>query len=154
MMHALELKVPPPIVALFIGTLMWLTARSVPLLAYSLPARHWIAGCVFVVGLAVSTLGVVSFRRAGTTVNPMQPHKASALVTSGIFRYSRNPMYLGLLIALFGWALFLANAVAVLFLPALVLYLNRFQIVPEENALAAAFDTAFSTYRARVRRWL
>src|SRR4051812_21530343 len=103
-MRALELKVPPPVVALVTGVLMWLVARYAPGLALRVPARHAVAGGVFAAGLVVSVLGVASFRRAGTTVNPTTPERASSLVTSGVYRLTRNPMYLGLSLALLAWA--------------------------------------------------
>ncbi|MCY1553776.1 Phospholipid methyltransferase [compost metagenome] len=105
-------------------------------------------------GAFVALFGVASFRRAKTTVNPTTPGAASALVDSGIYRYSRNPMYLGLLLVLAGWGLWLAHALALLGLPAFVVYMNRFQIAPEERALTAVFGDAFAAYRQKVRRWI
>ena len=98
--------------------------------------------------------GVVAFRRAKTTVNPMKPDTASSLVVSGIYRYTRNPMYLGFLLLLMAWAAALSNVLALVSLLAFVLYMNRFQIVPEERMLASRFAQDYAEYRARVRRWL
>jgi protein-S-isoprenylcysteine O-methyltransferase Ste14 len=97
---------------------------------------------------------VVSFRRAKTTVNPMTPDAASSLVVSGIYRYTRNPMYLGFLLILTGWAALLSNMLALAVLPAFVVFMNRFQISPEERVLASLFPVDYAEYRARVRRWL
>jgi protein-S-isoprenylcysteine O-methyltransferase Ste14 len=119
-----------------------------------MPARRILAGCLALAGVSIAILGVLSFRRAGTTVNPMQPEKASSLVTSGIYRVTRNPMYLGLLLGLIAWAVFLSNVLAFLFLPAFILYLNRFQIGPEEAALTRLFGQEFVHYQSHVRRWL
>jgi protein-S-isoprenylcysteine O-methyltransferase Ste14 len=107
-----------------------------------------------VAGVCVALLGVASFRRARTTLNPLKPDKSSALVMSGIYRYTRNPMYLGLLLVLLGWAFFLANALAFVFLPVFILYMNRFQIDPEERVLASVFGQEFVAYLSKVRRWL
>ncbi len=153
-MHALKLKIPPPVVALIMGVLMWLAARAAPTCAFTMPARRILAACIALTGVSIAILGVVSFRRAGTTVNPMNPEKASALVTSGIYRATRNPMYLGLLLGLTAWAVFLSSALAFLFLPGFIAYMNQFQIGPEEAALARMFGQSFSEYRSRVRRWL
>jgi len=155
-MQFLELKVPPPVVALLMAIFMWLAARAVPTLDLIVPRRIAVglALLLLVAGACVSVLGVASFRRARTTVNPLKPEKASCLVTSGIYRYTRNPMYLGLLLLLLGWAFFLANILAVIFLPAFILYINRFQIRPEEKVLASMFGQDFATYRSKVRRWL
>ena len=92
--------------------------------------------------------------RARTTINPVKPSSASSLVITGIYRLTRNPMYLGSLFILLGWAVFLANVLAFLLLPGFVLYINRFQIIPEETALSGIFGSEFATYKANVRRWL
>jgi protein-S-isoprenylcysteine O-methyltransferase Ste14 len=133
---------------------MWVIARLVPGGSFSVPGSLGIAVSFALAGLAVAVAGVVSFRRARTTVNPMRPETASHLVMSGIYRRTRNPMYLGMLLVLVGWALFLANALAFVFPIAFVLLMNRLQIVPEEAALAARFGAEFADYRAEVRRWL
>ena len=109
---------------------------------------------LILVGLGICALGVVAFRQARTTVNPLAPELASALVVAGIYRYTRNPMYLGFLILLLGWAVFLENVAAFLVLPLFVLYMNRFQIEPEERALEALFGQEFVDYKQSVRRWI
>ena len=153
-MNALELKIPPPLVALCLAILMWLTARPTGSLAVPVGPRLGVALALVGAGLGISVSGVVAFRRARTTVNPIKASSASALVVSGIYRYTRNPMYLGLLIALFAWAVYVSRPLALIFLPVYVLYITRFQIVPEERILGSLFGTAYSAYRARVRRWL
>jgi len=90
----------------------------------------------------------------GTTVNPMKPESSSALVRSGIYAWSRNPMYVGFLLILIAWAILLSNATAFVFLPGFLLYMNRFQIEPEERALFSTFGQHFTAYAARVRRWI
>ena len=153
-MRALELKVPPPIVILVMAILMWLIARATPELGFSFPGRQLVAIVVAVLGLATGASGVVTFRLARTTVNPMRPDSSSSLVSWGVFSVTRNPMYLGGLIILTSWAIFLSNAPDLLFLPAYILYINRFQIVPEERALTGLFGKAFGDYQSQTRRWL
>lgn len=153
-MLALELKVPPPAVALIAGLLMWLVSRALPALAYMFSPHNTAAIGLAIIGVATAIAGVVTFRRAKTTVNPLKPQNASSLVASGIYSITRNPMYLGLLLGLTGWATHLSNAVAFLFLPAFVAYINRFQIMPEERALTSLFGKDFTAYRSRVRRWI
>lgn len=153
-MHVLELKVPPVAVVLVTAGFMWLVAWALPALGFRFPARDLVALSLALAGAVTSALGVISFRRAGTTVNPMKPESSSSLVTSGIYRLTRNPMYLGFLLVLLGWAVFLSSLPAFLFLPAFILYMNRFQIEPEERALATLFGEAFAAYKARARRWL
>ena len=153
-MHGLELKVPPPVVAILVAALMWLAARGTPALRFEVQARRAISMGVVVTGVAVAVAGVVSFTRARTTVNPLKPESTSSLVVSGVYRVSRNPMYVGMLLVLLGWAVLLSNVLAFLIVPAFVLYMNRFQIGPEEAVLSKMFGEEFATYRSRVRRWI
>ena len=151
----LELKIPPPVVALVVAMLMWLLKRAFePILDVPWAVR---LGSALVLGLAggiTSAAGVLHFRRAGTTIDPMRPDAASVLVSAGVYRFTRNPMYLGMLLVLLGWAVYLSSLPAMVLPAAFVLYLNRFQIAPEERALAARFGDAYEAYRRRVRRWL
>jgi protein-S-isoprenylcysteine O-methyltransferase Ste14 len=152
--HRLELKVPPPVVAVLVAMIMWLAAWAAPALRFEMPGRRVIAACVALIGVAVSIAGVVSFRRARTTVNPLKPESASSLVVSGVYRISRNPMYVGMALLLLGWAVWLMNVMAFVILPAFVLYISRFQIRPEEAAMTTLFGEEYAAYRSRVRRWL
>ena len=152
-MNALELKVPPPLVALVTGLLMWWAAKLVPPLALPGVARIVVAVVFAGVGVGLAMSGVLTFRRAKTTVNPTTPAAASALVRTGVFRFTRNPMYLGLLLCLVAWAIFLSSVLALLIAPLFVVYMNRFQIAPEERALAALFGDNFAAYKRDVRRW-
>ncbi len=153
-MGALENRVPPLLVAGLIALLMGFAANWLPSIELAWAERLATALPVLFLGLAVCVAGVLSFRRARTTVNPLQPQQASSLVEAGIYRYSRNPMYLGFALILAAWALALASPLALLGVLIFVLYMNRFQIAPEERALEALFGEAFDGYRARVRRWL
>lgn len=153
-MRVLELKVPPVVVFLVAAVLMWWMARVTPAAHVTVPMRWWLASAGWLVGVVLGALGVRLFQRAGTTISPLQPENASVLVVSGIYRWTRNPMYLALLVLLGSWAIVLANLASVVVLPAFVAYLTRFQIVPEERELAARFGEAFAAYRQRVRRWL
>lgn len=153
-MAALDLKVPPVVVVLAAGAAMTALAWGVPGAAVAVPARYAIGAALAAAGSAVCAAGVSAFRRARTTVNPMTPGAAAALVDTGVYAHTRNPMYLGFAVLLGGWAVALANAASLGVLPLFVLYLDRFQVGPEERALAARFGPAFASYAARVRRWL
>ena len=153
-MATLKAKIPPPVVAIAMGFLMWLVARFTPSFAVNVPARRIIAGILFMTGLTTALSAMAWFRRAKTTLNPMAPETASTLVTTGIYRVTRNPMYLGLLIALLAWSVLLANPLVLIFLPLFVLYMNHFQIAAEEAALIARFGEEFLAYKSRVRRWV
>jgi protein-S-isoprenylcysteine O-methyltransferase Ste14 len=140
-------------VATLIAGLMWVLAYS----SVQMPGPEWrrsLALLIAVVGAMVCVAGVLSFRRARTTVNPLKPESATSLVIVGIYRYSRNPMYLGFLCGLLAWALVLGSLLALLGLPLFVIYMNRFQIGPEEQSLAKLFGSEYHQYRLKVRRWL
>jgi len=132
--------------------LMWLAAF--PAFDFALPGREIVAAVLVVVALIVGLPAVAGFRRAKTTVNPLKPEASTALVTGGIYRWTRNPMYLAMLFLLLAWACIVSNWAALAMLPLFVAYLNRFQIGPEERALQARFGAEFESYRRKVRRWL
>lgn len=150
----LELRIPPVLIVAAAAAIMWLSSRVLPGLHGALPGSRLAAGALALLGLAVVTLGLVEFRRARTTVNPLRPADASMLVTTGVYAWSRNPMYLGFALMLLAWAVYLSNPVSVLVLLLFVAYVGRFQIVPEERALQRTFGADFDRYRKRVRRWL
>ena len=131
---------------------MWLVAF--PAFDFALPGREWIAAAFFTGALIIGLPAVFGFHRAKTTVNPLKPEASSALVTGGIYRWTRNPMYLAMLLLLVAWACIVANWAALAMLPLFVAYLNRFQIGPEERALQARFGGEFEQYKRTVRRWL
>lgn len=149
-----EHRIPPPLVAAGFAGLMWLVSRYVPGIGLDAAGKLATALLLVALGAFFALAGVVAFRRARTTVNPLKPETASALVTTGIYRYSRNPMYVGFALFLLAWAVYLASPVALLGVAGFVLYMNRLQIAPEESALQALFGPQFDAYRARVRRWL
>jgi len=113
-----------------------------------------LAGAFAALGIALGVVAFFQFRKAATTVHPMKPQESSALVVGGVYRYTRNPMYLGMLLVLAAWGVWLANVAAWLALPLFIAYIGRFQIAPEERALEAHFGAAFADYRRAVRRWL
>lgn len=152
-MRTLELRIPPLALVLVFVTAMAAIAWTVPA-SMAIPGRLIIAGAFAFFGAAVALAGVIAFRRHNTTVNPLTPDQSSTLVASGIYRFSRNPMYLGFLLALFGWGVYLSNWACVLLLPVFVAYMNRFQIQPEERALTDLFGPQFVAYAKSVRRWL
>ena len=153
-MSSLETKVPPPAVAAAVALAMWGVSRLAPLLPVPSALRLGVAAGIALMGLAFSAAGILAFRRSRTTVNPTTPDKATSLVSSGVYRITRNPMYLGLACVLVAWAVFLSSAWALFGPLAFVLYIGRFQIAPEERALAKLFGSEYAAYRARVRRWL
>jgi len=153
-MRWLEVKVPPLLVWLVFGGAMLGVARLAPALTFEVSGVFVYALALAVLGAAVALAGVVALRRARTTINPLAPNAAAAVVSGGVYRFTRNPMYLGFLMALAGWAVYLSNAAAALLLPAFIAYMGLFQIKPEERALATKFGPQFTLYMSRVRRWV
>lgn len=153
-MRKFELLIPPPIVMLGLGLMMWVLSRLFPALAFVWSAHIIAAVVMALLGFAVSLAGVVSFARASTTMDPKHPEAASMLVRSGIYRYSRNPMYLGVLLVLVGWGIYLGNLLSLLCTLLFIAYITRYQIMPEERLLHAKFGQAFTQYMGEVRRWL
>ena len=153
-MRRLELKFPPLLIVAAFAAAMVALARAFPAASIALPLRVPAAIALAVLGGVIAIAGVIAFRAHRTTVNPMRPESAATVVIGGVYRFSRNPMYLGLLLALAGLALYVSNALAMLLLPAFVACMNRVQIEPEERALAARFGEQYAAYRARVRRWV
>ena len=153
-MQALEHKIPPPVVGAVVAAAMWGLASFQPFLHIPPFVRHAAVAAFVAGGVAFDVLGLVAFRRARTTVNPLTPSKASALVTHGIYRFTRNPMYIGIALLLTAWACHLSALWPFLGPVLFVLYINRFQIEPEERVLKALFGEEYAAYAASVRRWL
>jgi protein-S-isoprenylcysteine O-methyltransferase Ste14 len=150
----LENRIPPPVVALLIAAGMWALARWWPLVRFELPWPALSGLAVASLGGLISGAGAREFRRLRTTVNPLHPERATSVVTTGIYRLTRNPMYVGIVLVLLGCFLAFGAASSALGLPAFVLYITRFQIEPEERVLLARFGNEYAAYKARVRRWL
>jgi len=153
-MRWLENRIPPPVIGIVVALLMWLLARWLPIVRFALPSPVLVGLAVASVGAVISTAGAREFRRVKTTVNPLHPERASSVVTTGIFRLTRNPMYVGIALVLVGFFLAFGGLSAVAGLPAFIGYITRFQIIPEERILEAKFGGEYAAYRARVRRWL
>lgn len=153
-MKNLELKIPPLLLVVLCAVLMLLASRVLPGIALS-PVVQWgVSVPVLVLALYFLLFGVLEFRRHKTTVDPRFPQKVSALVDSGVYAVSRNPMYVGFALLLVALVVLLASpwlaSVVLLF----VWYMNRFQIEPEERVLSALFGDGYVQYQSRVRRWV
>jgi len=151
-MHLMETRIPPPLVMLLCGALGYALAGALPWPA--LPVPGWVAVLVGLAGVGLNLLPKLTFRRARTTVNPLRPAAATSLVTGGIYRHTRNPMYLGQALLLLGGVLWLGSAAALLVVPLFVGWITRFQILPEERVLADRFGEDYAAFRRGVRRWL
>lgn len=152
MLTRLENRVPPPILVVVVMALMWWSSVGFEVNMFS--PKVAVAILLSLAGCLLAVNGVIECYKVKTTVNPVEPHLASKLVTSGVFKITRNPMYLGLIFISLGWGLLLQGYWHYLGPVIAVLYLTRFQIKPEEQALKQLFGDAFKQYKLRVRRWL
>ncbi|TMM45661.1 methyltransferase family protein [Colwellia ponticola] len=153
-MLSLENKIPPPLLTLFTAAAMWwLSLFTSPVELTSTVKIFSVLSFIFV-GALFALLGIISFRRAKTTINPLKPETTSSLVTTGIYQFTRNPMYLALVFFLLAWASYLASVWAITLIFLFMMYMQYFQIAPEEKALARLFNGEFTQYKKRVRTWL
>ncbi len=155
-MRKLDLKVPPLALMLIVGALMWLLAHDKGAITLGTSASTLLRLAILFCGsgIACCVSGIFAFRQSQTTVDPRQPAASRTIVQSGIYRFSRNPMYLGFLLILIGWASYLNDGRVFIFLPLFVIYLTQFQIKPEERALLTKFGVEYANYLHRVRRWV
>ena len=153
-MEFLEKKIPPLIVVLLLGLFMWGLSEKTYRIDSILDVPVVISIIFIILGIFFTFSGVIHFKVAKTTVNPINPSSASTLITTGIYKYSRNPMYLGFSFFLMAWGVFLLAPVNILFVVAYFLYMNKFQIIPEEKALLSLFGEEYRLYLDSVRRWL
>ena len=153
-MRWLELRIPPRFIAVALGLGMFGVSSIEPRFDLAL-SHHWATALVAAVGGgAITFVAATTLRAARTTLLPMRPQNTTSLVTTGIYRWSRNPMYLGLAVALTGFAAYLSAAWSLPGPVLFILYVNRFQIRPEERILSERFGAEYETYTRRVRRWL
>lgn len=149
----MKLKIPPIGVALLFTGSMYVLATYLSVGYFDFFGRTHLMVALWSVALVIGLISLFQFFRSGTSVDPLAPAKASRLVTGGLYRYSRNPMYLALLLFLLGWGLYLGNAFNTLLAAGFVYYMNTFQIIPEEEVLAQKFGKEYQKYCIMVRRW-
>ncbi len=126
-MSGLELKVPPDVVWLAVGVIMWLASKVTPGLTFRLPLRLLVAGACVALGVGLVVGARVMLDRAHTTWHPTEPERTTSLVSGGVFRFSRNPTYLGMLLVLVGWGVVLANPLAFVLAAIFALWMSRYQ---------------------------
>jgi protein-S-isoprenylcysteine O-methyltransferase Ste14 len=153
-MRFIELKIPPPLVAVLLALATYFALGSTAAAQAPAMLRWVLIGALVCAGAAFDLSAIWVFHRARTTINPLRPAAASALVSGGVYRITRNPMYVGLVCLLLAWVAYLWTPWALLGPCAFVAYITRFQILPEERVMAEKFGGEFQTYQARVRRWI
>lgn len=150
----LKLKIPPPVYALLVAGFMWLLHTTLPI--YQWIASPWSSiGFAFIaLGISIDLWAVGMFWKAKTTINPMKPDNSQSIVETGLYRFTRNPMYLGVLFSLVGISIWFGSVSVLLGLPLFVLLITIQQIIPEEKTLTKKFGQSYLDYKHRVRRWL
>ncbi|MBT8236467.1 MAG: isoprenylcysteine carboxylmethyltransferase family protein [Bacteroidia bacterium] len=149
----MRLKLPPAVIFLIFVLLMYLLDRFLPVGEFEFFGRKYLILTLVGIGLVLAIWAMILFFMNKTTIDPREPGKASVLVVSGIYRFTRNPMYLSLLLFLLAYGLYLGNAFNTLLAAGFVSYMNAFQIKPEEEALGNLFGESYSRYCKEVRRW-
>lgn len=147
-------RIPPPVVVVIIAAMMWWLERLIAVGEFETEIQPLLAIVFMGAGIGMMLVAAFSFYKARTTINPLDPSKASHLITTGMFGFSRNPIYLADLLILIAWAIWLGNIFNIALLVVFFVYINRFQIVPEEQALTTLFGDAYRDYCSRVRRWI
>ncbi|ABR74773.1 hypothetical protein CBG46_09060 [Actinobacillus succinogenes] len=148
----MKLKVPPPVLFLFsVVAIAYLPKFSLP---FSITVRILLCGLLLLIGVIFAVTSFFAFIRQQTTLNPQAPEQSATLITTGIFRVSRNPMYFSLVIWLAAWAVWCESPLAIFVIILFMLYLTHFQIKPEERALERKFGHVFLQYKQSVRRWI
>jgi protein-S-isoprenylcysteine O-methyltransferase Ste14 len=147
-------RIPPPVIVALLAALMWLFNTGRRNTGFEFAPQTTLAITVAASALLLMLGAAAQMFIGKTTVNPLHPERATRLITTGVFAYSRNPIYLADLLLLTAWALWLGNLENIFLLGLFVWYIGRFQIAPEEKALAKLFGTAFEAYCGRVRRWV
>ena len=150
----MKLKIPPAVQTLIFAAFMWLINQYSSIGNFSFIHQKTLATIVFIIGSFIAVIAVVQFISAKTTSDPMHPSKAAQLVTNGIYNYSRNPMYLAILVVLISWMLVLGNFFNLIIVGIFIWYITKFQIKPEEEALIKLFGNKYVDYCNHVRRWI
>ncbi len=150
----MRLRIPPPFVASMFAVLVWATNLVLPAGKVFFSGQTVMAVVLVVLGFTIAFVAGRSFRKAGTQIDPRNPDKSETIVQTGIFQYSRNPMYLGMVLVLVGWSVWIGNTFSIAIVWLFVWYISRFQIIPEEEALTAKFGADYEAYLGKVRRWI
>ena len=148
----METKIPPPIVTLTFGLSIYFSREMFP--AIEIQHSLYLGIFLLISGFFILVSAVRLFRKDKTTVNPLSPEQATTLVTDGIFKYSRNPMYLGMAIVLSSIAVFFNLLGGIILIALFCAYITKFQILPEERAMRDLFSDDFDKYSKVTRRWI
>ncbi|MFT0212107.1 isoprenylcysteine carboxylmethyltransferase family protein [Pseudomonas sp. F1_0610] len=147
-------RIPPPIVMLFSAIMMWVLSYGMWHWRLPMRLRLIIVVILLMLSMTIGWLALAQFKRAQTTANPLNLERSSRLVMTGVYRFSRNPMYLALALILLAWAVLLSSPFTLIGWAFFIFYITQFQIKPEERMLEQLFPEQYEVYRNNVRRWL
>ena len=153
-MSALDKRIPPPFVMVLAALSVKLISSIGITISFPYTVKISLVLGLLLIGLILDLTALKLFLKSKTTINPFKPDSSSHLVTSGIYRYTRNPMYLGLLLILLSVVVHYANLLGFIPVALFTIYITRYQIVPEERAMQALFGNDFNDYCSQVRRWI
>jgi len=149
----MHLKLPPALVTLIAAIVMYVLARFLPFGDFDFTGRLYLMWVLLGLGFLIGLISLFQFFKSKTSIDPRDLKKATELVVNGLYKITRNPMYLALLLVLLAWGLYVPNAFNFLIVIFFVAYMNKFQIIPEEKALTEKFGKAYLIYLIKVRRW-
>lgn len=150
----LTLKITPPVQLVICASVMFSLAYYFPQYHFSMALSFSLILFLITLASIIVSLALYNFHKHKTTVHPHTPEKTSVIVNSGIYAYSRNPMYLALVLVLLALALYFTNVTCFAVIPLFIWYITRYQIKPEEMILDKLFPTEYQAYCQKVRRWL
>jgi len=146
------IKIPPPILVIILTSLVYFSSTKLELIY--LPYRQIVSVIILIIGLIVIVSPVVDFIKSKTTVNPVKFKNVNRLVTTGIYRYSRNPMYLGMILIIISTTVYYLNFLSVFSPLIFYIWINKFQINREEIFLEDKFGSEYLEYKSKTRRWI
>lgn len=149
----LELKVIPPVQLIISASLMYSLATYFPQYDFVLQISLPIIIILIIAASLIGILALYDFHKHQTTFHPHTPEKTSKVVDTGVFSYSRNPMYISLVMLLLALGFYFQNYSSFCIVPLFIGYITRFQIIPEEKMLDKLFPNDYQTYCQKVNRW-
>lgn len=150
----MKLLIPPPVQAIICAAGMWVVSQRFPSLDFTFAFQQYLAIAICALGILIDLVSVGLFAKLKTTVSPFSPHKTEKLVTTGFYQYTRNPMYLGMVVILTGLGIWLGNFGSFILIPGFMWFVTHFQIIPEEEILREKLGDEYENYTKRVRRWI
>jgi len=147
-----NIKIPPPILVIILTSLVYFSSTKLELI--HLPYRQSVSVIILIIGLIVIISPVINFIKSKTTVNPVKFKNVNTLVTTGIYRYSRNPMYLGMILIIISTTVYYLNFMSVFSPLIFYIWINKFQISREEIFLEDKFGNEYLKYKSETRRWI